>query len=274
MAKITRQTYFPFAAGAPTDDVEAFGSTAVGSPDYTKDIPTIQTPAAWNTGWRAALLSGLAPTLQDQNAVHYVHGQMLGYILQQGVAEWDSGTTYFVGTLVTNPGTGDVYVSIQNNNLNNAISNLTNNAWWEYKNTSVSKDCRYNTTAAPVIGTSYGTVTFGTREYDQYTLFNGTVFTAPIPGIYSVTYNLLLSTVTLSTTQGFFAQVLQNGSTLVQQEFKNGNGGSSVNYILNGRVDIGMSINDTIEVQAKCSVATALQAVAGANWITVTRVCN
>ncbi len=126
MARLTRYTQNIFGTNSGFQQMGQFGS--VTSPVYTTNIATIQALAAWTTGWYAAVTGQNAAAIQDMNAVHYVLAYQLAYLMQVGVAEWDSGTTYFIGDIVQD-GTGVLYVSNANTNLNNAITN--NPSFWQ-----------------------------------------------------------------------------------------------------------------------------------------------
>lgn len=134
---LLRKTLAVFGLGGTTDDFEEFGSTAAAATNYTKDIETIQQLAAWSTGWRAALIANKAPILQDMNAWMYVHSYLLAYLFQEGIAEWDAGTTYNKGSVVKSPYTGSslntqLYGSLVDSNTNNALPVLQSDANWQY----------------------------------------------------------------------------------------------------------------------------------------------
>ena len=135
---LLRKTLAVFGLGGTTDDFEEFGSTAVAATNYTKDIPTIQQLSAWNTGWRAALVASKAPVLQDMNAVMYVHSYLEGYLFQEGIAEWDAGTTYNKGSIVKIPyggaaGVTYLYLALTDANLNNALpTGAASNTNWGF----------------------------------------------------------------------------------------------------------------------------------------------
>ncbi len=137
MAQIlVRNTLKVFGYTGTTDDFEQFGSTAISATNYSKNIPTIQGLTAWSTGWRAALIAGKAPVLQDMNAAMFVHSFMQGYIFQEGIPEWDSGTTYDAGSIVKSvytgtPGNVTIYMSLADANLNNALPGGLSNASWQ-----------------------------------------------------------------------------------------------------------------------------------------------
>ncbi len=133
MAKITRVTAVPFGLTGTTDDFETFGSTAAGGTDYSKDPAAIQATDAWSEGWRPALIASKAPVLQDMNGMSLVFGRQIAYLLQAGIAEWDNGTTYYVGNLAVNPGTGQVFVSIVDANVGNALPTApASNTNWQF----------------------------------------------------------------------------------------------------------------------------------------------
>lgn len=125
MAKITRVSAKIFGASAGADQIKQFGSLSAGTPLSSTDPATIQALSNWLTGWYGAVIGGNSPAIEDVNAMSYVFAYQLAYLMQAGVAEWDSGTTYYIGSLV-NDGTGVVYVSITNANLNNAVSDVVN----------------------------------------------------------------------------------------------------------------------------------------------------
>lgn len=129
MAKITRQTQKIFGSTAGTNQISQYGSLKAGTPTFTTSISTIQALVNYTDGWFDAVIGGNSPAIEDMNALHYLYAYQLAYIMQAGIPEWDSGTTYYIGSLA-NDGTGLIYKSLQDNNLNNAISNT---AFWQLK---------------------------------------------------------------------------------------------------------------------------------------------
>ena len=65
-----------------------------------------------------------SPAEEDMNSLCYLFAYQLAYLMQAGVPEWDSGTTYFIGDIVQSSGT--LYSSLTNTNLNNAVTDTTN----------------------------------------------------------------------------------------------------------------------------------------------------
>ena len=126
MAALTRVQQLLFGSTGDTSKFGKFGSLAAGTPTTTKDIATIQSLAAWLTGWSAATIGSLRPSLQDMNSLFYVAFYQICYMFEKGVPEWDSATTYYIGSIV-NDGTGVLYKSIQDNNTNHAVSDA---AYW------------------------------------------------------------------------------------------------------------------------------------------------
>ena len=96
--KIARKTQLQFAgnlSATPTGSLAVFGSQAAGSPAYSSDPAVIQSLSQYLGGWAAAVLGNNAPAKQDRNSLDYLLTYQLGYLLQQGMAEYDSATTYF-----------------------------------------------------------------------------------------------------------------------------------------------------------------------------------
>lgn len=132
MAKITRETQKIFGASAGANQIAQFGSLAAGAAAFSTDPETIQALTEYDEGWFSGVLGGNSPAIEDMNALCYLFAYQLAYLLQTGVAEWDDGTTYFIGSLV-NDGTGNIYASLTDDNLNNAVTNTTN---WKLVNGS------------------------------------------------------------------------------------------------------------------------------------------
>jgi hypothetical protein len=126
MAKIVRAKQKIFGDDVVAQDQHCvFGSLKAGSVAYSKDPATIQSLAAWGTGWKGATVNNQAPVLQDENALHYLITRQIAYILQAGIAEYDSTTEYHTSSFCQVAGV--IYRSIQDTNVNHAV---TDNAWW------------------------------------------------------------------------------------------------------------------------------------------------
>lgn len=132
MAKIARKTQKIFGSSAGGLGIVEYGSPASGTPVYDTDLDNIQT-ADWLTGWAAAALAGTEiPTFQDFNAIHYVSTSQLGYLLQEGIPEYDSGTEYHANSVVKKTATYELYGSKINTNTGNALPSAVDDANWKY----------------------------------------------------------------------------------------------------------------------------------------------
>ena len=126
MAKISRKTQKQFGGGL-TGSIAQFGSLKAGAPAFSTDVNVIQALAAWGAGLNAALTNGAPPALEDFNALCYSPTYQLKYLLQNGVPEYSSGTTYYIGSF-TQDVAGDIYISVSDANLNNTPS--SNPTYW------------------------------------------------------------------------------------------------------------------------------------------------
>jgi hypothetical protein len=117
MAKITRATQTIFGGTGSTSNFGQFGSLAASSPTTTKTPSVIQGLAAWLAGWQAATIGAFIPAYQDMNSVHYLAFYQICYILQMGIAEYDSSTTYYTNSIVQYNGVQ--YQSLIDNNTGN-----------------------------------------------------------------------------------------------------------------------------------------------------------
>lgn len=123
MAKLTRVPLKPFAGSALKAEVSQFGSVVEGSKLHTLDIATIQGLNSWLAGFSKALISGNRyPSYQEMNGVLKVLSYQGAYALQEGIPEYDSATTYYIGSIVKKTGTFELYGSLTNDNVGNALT--------------------------------------------------------------------------------------------------------------------------------------------------------
>lgn len=125
MAKIVRKVAKVFGLNSGVSEIAEFGSLAAGVPAFSTDPAVIQSLSNWLSGWFDAVIGANSPAIEDMNAFCFVMAYQVAYILQTGVGEWDATTTYYIGSLV-NDGSGFLYRSITDTNLNNALSDSTN----------------------------------------------------------------------------------------------------------------------------------------------------
>lgn len=122
--KIPRVTAKIFASNAAEGDIGQFGSALSGSKFATSDISVIQALPAYEQGWRGAVVSDRNyPTLQEMNGLQKTFSQQIAYLLQNGMPEWDPGTTYFTDQFCRIG--SNFYVSLQDNNLGNNPTTTT-----------------------------------------------------------------------------------------------------------------------------------------------------
>lgn len=131
MAKIERKTQKIFAGNASSDDTAVFGSMITGTPVYTDDIEALQS-TAYTQGWGKAIAANEAPFLEEMNGVQYGLSKQIAYLLQNGVPEYDAGTTYYANTSFCQVN-GVIYQSLTDDNTGNDPTTDTTN-WKVYYN--------------------------------------------------------------------------------------------------------------------------------------------
>lgn len=104
-------------------NLQAFASAAVGTErtlfgevTQANDL-TSQITADFLRGWGIVGPSD-QPALEDFNAVGYTLSQLLAYLHQMGVAEYNATQEYHIGSIVQTGGA--LYISLQNTNVGNA----------------------------------------------------------------------------------------------------------------------------------------------------------
>lgn len=135
MAKIVRYNgnLVPFASSSLGTERTIFGQVT-----QANDI-TSQYTAEFLRGWGIVGPSD-QPTLQDFNAVSYTHGQILSYLHQVGIAEFNSAQEYHLGS-VTNY-SGVIYTSLTNSNVGNTPASSPAN-WRSIENGRIARRSVY-----------------------------------------------------------------------------------------------------------------------------------
>lgn len=124
MAKITRKTQKIF--GGNSSNNAQYGSARAGTFVFDNDPDVIQALPAWESGINAATVSGQnLPALEEEQGVTFVATRQIAYILQEGIAEYDSGTEYHINSVVKMAGTVVIYASVADNNAGNPLSDVT-----------------------------------------------------------------------------------------------------------------------------------------------------
>lgn len=181
MAKIVRYNgnLVPFASASLGTERTIFGEVT-----QADDI-TSQYTADFLRGWGIVGPSD-QPTLQDFNAVSYTHGQILSYLHQVGVAEYNALQEYHLHSYVNSAGI--LYRSLANNNTGNTP--LSSPASWAnitpLGSTTVAGLLEIATNAEMATGTSTSLVpsvaavmslfakrTFSTNDYIRIPDVNG-----------------------------------------------------------------------------------------------------
>lgn len=124
MAKLNRVLQKIFGSTSGANQIAQFGSYQAGTPTFSTDPSVIQSLSNYLTGWFAAVNGSYSPAIEDMNALHYLFSYQLAYLMQAGISEWDATTTYYIGSLV-NDGTGRVYSSLIDTNLNQPVTDTS-----------------------------------------------------------------------------------------------------------------------------------------------------
>lgn len=142
MAKLPRIFANRFGDAAGAAQIAQFGSLLAGAPATTVDPAVAQSLSNWNTGWLGAAIGGNAPAIEDMNATSFVLSFLICYLMQAGVPEWETGTTYYTGSLCMVGGT--IYVSLIDANLANAVTDVSK--WARYGGKLLQKTANFTLT--------------------------------------------------------------------------------------------------------------------------------
>lgn len=194
MSRLTRYTQKLFGSGASTNQIAEFGSLAASSPERfsgsTITPAIIQTLTNYSNGWFDAVIGQNSPALEDMNALDYLFAYQLSYLMQAGVAEWDSGTTYYTNQMVNYQGI--VYVSQIDTNLNNIPSSSPSD-WSNLIPTAIGQQellfqgwSAFGSTDTNVIQFTNTITNVGTDLTFVNNSVNGTVVTVNTSGLYAV----------------------------------------------------------------------------------------
>ena len=122
MAKLTIKKQKTFAWNlAAANNIAEFGSKAEGTPEYSLDPDDIQSRAEYPLGLAGSWQNNASPFFQDFNALFFLFTRQIEYLMQTGIPEWITTSTYQIGSLVSD-GIDTVYMSTTNENINHATS--------------------------------------------------------------------------------------------------------------------------------------------------------
>lgn len=131
MSKLERVTAKLFAGNADRNQIGQFGSAKLNTPTNTTDISEIQELSAYDNGWGDAIISNRNfPPMEEVNGVLKTISYQTCYLLQEGIPEYDIGTTYSNTSIVKTINQDGVllYRSLKPCNIGNALSDITS---WE-----------------------------------------------------------------------------------------------------------------------------------------------
>jgi hypothetical protein len=106
------------------------GSTAAGTPQYSTDGNVLQNNSFLNGAASMVATVGTLlkqPIQESQTAPAFVMSQNIAAIQQYGILPWNAGIYYNQNAMVLAPNSTKVYISLVDNNYNNA---LTNSQYW------------------------------------------------------------------------------------------------------------------------------------------------
>jgi hypothetical protein len=122
MAKLTRQTQKLFAQNV---NKGTFGSFKLGTPTVATTLADMQSAEylnGWIDGYKEQNGNKQIP-IEEQNTLQYINNYQQAYLLQEGIAEYDIGTEYYIDSLVKNSGL--IYKSLIDSNIGQSLSDAS-----------------------------------------------------------------------------------------------------------------------------------------------------
>lgn len=177
MAQLPRKTQKIFGGNSSNNGQP--GSARAGTFLLSNDLATLQALSAWQNGWFDITLSGeYLPALEEMQAIDYVITSQLAYIFEQGIPEWDAGTTYYENSIVKKAGTYELYGSLVDNNTNNALTDGTKWVLLINLENGGNPLNNYTATTDPTVnddesdGYSFGSIWYNTSAQEAYMCVN------------------------------------------------------------------------------------------------------
>ncbi len=119
MAKLPRKTQKIFCSNPTSENqTSVFGTMKTSDKQYSTDVGTLQSNAAYEQGWKSATIASYKPFMEDFNTLNYINTSQLAYLFQQGIPEWDEATAYYKNSFCSY--NGDLWQSLIDDNLGNA----------------------------------------------------------------------------------------------------------------------------------------------------------
>lgn len=236
MVALTRKFKKIFAKDSANNGV--FGSAAALAPATSTNPETIESLAAFLTGWEDATEGGLKlPTLEDMQGLKYDTDYHLAYIYQTGLQVYDSQTTYYTTDLVRKAETNEIWKSLIDDNTGNALVAGVN--WSLVGDLSYLPTAALGTAAYVNTGVSSGNVPLvGTRS--ATTSLAGTSYLVDSPPIFIYSTGNAISFIAGNTTsQDGSCQIVSSysGTKTISSTWVAGAG--------NGGLDTGVAANNT-----------------------------
>ena len=218
MAKITQSTQFLFGSAAGANQMTQFGSLAAGTfvaysgsatPAQIQGVSGGSPSTQYTDGWYSAIVGSNSPTIQDINSLFALSSYQLSYLFQEGIPEYDSGTTYYQWSVCQSSGVIYQYIN-STGSAGNAPPNAT---YWALMNSFVSNQA----SSTYAVAVTDGTICLSTAS-------NSITATLPTAsGIGGKVYRFILTAatsgyiVTLNTTSsqsigGYSSGVIQMGT--------------------------------------------------------------
>ena len=134
MSKLTRVIQKIFGQDGGTGEFGQFGSNAASPPGTTtKDLTVIQALQQYLDGWFSATASAAEPPrIEDRNGLDLLWSSQLAYLFQNGLAEWQAGTKYYLDVSFVQVG-GSIYQAVLGDDVTNDNTNkapASNPLWW------------------------------------------------------------------------------------------------------------------------------------------------
>lgn len=127
MSKLTRFFHKVFGINADFNyQMGKVGSFKNGNPSYAANLSDIQSLPNFEEGLYGTLVGNGAPFVQDMNAVLHHTSRQVGYVLQQGIPEWDAQTSYYLNGYCTYNGV--LYKSLSDGQINQ-VPSMSSSYW-------------------------------------------------------------------------------------------------------------------------------------------------
>jgi hypothetical protein len=131
MPKLDRKDIKIFGENNLSNEIVQFGSTRNGVPVPSTDPDILQALSNYGIGWKDGVIaSSGVPPFEEFNTLQYLLSRELAYLQQAGFPEYSATTTYYIGkSIVREPETTKLYISLTDDNVGNALTDPIN---WKF----------------------------------------------------------------------------------------------------------------------------------------------